>query len=500
MKLLNKIAIALSIAAASVSFTSCDVLDIMQDNQISASNMWKDATDVTTSTNGIYYRLRSNFVSNMCNMYWWGEVRVGAYMWTPSLLDNANNSDMTEVRTSTMTGATASCSWSALYTTIDQANSVLKYAPQVEMTDAERGFAIGQAAFARAFCYFYAARLWGDVPLNLLPIESTTQEETYPVRAPKADVYAQIMADIDTAVENAQYLGTNQYLATAAAVYMLKAEYGLWMYATQGGKTSYLDYADSGLKALGISKDKLLGSYYDVFDRNNKKNKEVVFALNNNQTEKLTGGYYWYFYHTRGQIADQYRQNPVPINATQWMSYSQNFLDILLESKAKNNDSRVDRNLGYGMYHAEGEAKGYISWPNKYLGDMSGATTVFDCDIMYYRYAQAVMMDAELKYYRGQYTEALNSLNIIAERAYGKPNFYTDATKDAVLEALVDEYFLEFPCEGVIWWSLIRLDKIWEYNPELKAKQANNPNILLWPISTSAINKNNKLRQTEGWS
>lgn len=84
--------------------------------------------------------------------------------------------------------------------------------------------------------------------------------------------------------------------------------------------------------------------------------------------------------------------------------------------------------------------------------------------------------------------------------AYGQDNFYTDESRNAVLQAITDEYFLEFPAEGVIWWALIRLDKIWDYNPELKEKQALNPNILLWPITASARNKNNKLTQTEGWS
>ena len=109
------------------------------------------------------------------------------------------------------------------------------------------------------------------------------------------------------------------------------------------------------------------------------------------------------------------------------------------------------------------------------------------------------MMDAELKYYKKDYAGALASLNIIAKRAYGIEDFYKTATRDAVLEALVNEYFLEFPAEGVIWWPLIRLDKIWDYNPELLAKKQKNPNILLWPISKSARNKNHKLTQTEGW-
>ena len=129
---------------------------------------------------------------------------------------------------------------------------------------------------------------------------------------------------------------------------------------------------------------------------------------------------------------------------------------------------------------------------------MSKSTTVADCDLLYYRYALAVMMDAELKYYREDYAGAVASLNLIAKRAYNK-NLYTKTDKSSVLQALVDEYFLEFPAEGVIWWALLRLDKIWDYNQSLSQRRTQ-PNIFLWPISNSAKNKNNKLYQTEGWS
>jgi hypothetical protein len=110
------------------------------------------------------------------------------------------------------------------------------------------------------------------------------------------------------------------------------------------------------------------------------------------------------------------------------------------------------------------------------------------------------MLAAELEYYKKNYTKSLDYLNVIAKRAYGKDNYYKDATAAGVLAALENEYFLEFPAEGVIWWALIRLDTIWNYNDYLKQQKASNPNILLWPISNSARNKNYKLVQTEGWN
>lgn len=498
---IKKLLTYFTICAAAATAPSCDMfdglLDITQDGAISFSNMWQDANDVVTSTNGIYYRMRSCFVQDECNVFYWGEARVGEYMWGPGLDAKATDANKRAVLLSNMTGATGSCSWSALYTTIDQANQVIKYAPTVEMNEATREYCLGQAYFARAYCYFWAARLWGDVPMNLVPVEGTNQPETYPERTPKADVYAQIGIDIEEARKRSAQLGSDAYFATAAAVNILDAEYSLWMYAAQNGGNAYLDRAGDAINALGVNRSKLSDNYADIFDRTKKKGKEVIFALRNDQGEKLTGGYYLYFYHPTSAVDGKYVNNPVPVNKTQWWSYSQNFVDILQASEKDNNDRRVATNLGIGNYGA-GDGR-VLSWPNKFLGEMTGSLVTLDCDLLYYRHALAVMLDAELKYYRQDYAGALASLNIIADRAYGK-SVYTSATKDDVLQALCNEYFLEFPAEGVIWWALIRLGKIWDYNPDLKVKQASNPNILLWPLTNSAINRNNKLKQTEGWS
>ena len=478
---------------------ACNPLDIPQDNRISFDNAWTNSQDVIAGTRGIYQRLRSNFVGSYTNMLYWGELRVGSYMWGPSLESRVLSNDANVTISSTMTGTYSPTSWSALYSAIDQANAVIKYAGIIDMPVQDRAFALSQAHFARAYCYFWAARMWGDVPMNLVPVESSTQPECYPERQKAAVVYEQIGKDIAEALKYVTDMGKDKYFGTKDALNMLKAEYALWMYSMQDGGESYLDLASEALTAIGISGTRLLGDYASVFSRTNKLNDEIIFALMNDQEQKLTGGFYVDFYHPSNLIAADRRQKPVPISATQWLCYSEEFISVLQRSARLNGDRRVSCNLGYGAYAADGDPDHIITWPNKFLGDMSKSTTVADCDLLYYRYALAVMMDAELKYYKGDYAGALKSLNLIAKRAYNKNNFYTAADKESVCKALVDEYFLEFPAEGVIWWALLRLDKIWDYNASL-AQRRNHPNILLWPISNSARNKNNKLYQTEGWS
>lgn len=381
----KKLLIALAGCAAFVATACHGDLDIIQDNQLTASNMWTESSDVTTSAYGIYYLMRANFVQDKVNVFYWGEARVGEYMWGAGSWRTGHDND--------------------------------------------------------------------------------------------------------------------KYVATPDAVNMLKAEYALWMYATQAGGDDYLALADEALKAIGISSARLLDDYASIFAVDNKCNAEVIFALNNNQTEKLTGGYYWTFYWPATNVAPAYQMNPVPIYTTQWWNYSDNFISVLKRSKAEHNDRRVDCNYLEGPYGSSSEGvMNTISCPNKLKGDCSTNMMILDCDLLYYRYAQAVMLDAELKYWRKDYEGAVKSLNLIAKRAYGVDNFYTEATKEAVLDALCTETLLEFPCEGVVWWTLIRLDKIWDYNPSLAERRALNPNILLWPISASARNKNTKLTQTEGWN
>ena len=479
-----------------------DDLNIVYDNTLSSSNMWKDPSDLEQSVPGIYLRMRNFFSKKECNVFYFGELRVGDTMWGPSLESKVNDNFKIAVRHSTLSGSYTN-GWSGLYSAIDQANAVLKHSSSCHALENRVNWANAQAFFARAFCYFYAVRIWGAVPLNLNPVESTAQEECYPVRATEDAVLAQVEKDIASCEALRNDLGSDKYLGTPDALHLLKAEYALWMYSQKGNRSDYLAMARNALDAIGIASDHLLPNYSEVFDRTNKANAEIVFALHN--TASSAAGYQVYFYQPSNLIAIQYHNNPVPISSTQWLSYPQSFVDKLKAQEASG-DTRIATNLGYGPYAAAADHH-EITWCNKLLGDMSKQPVVLDNDLLYYRYALAIMLDAELRYYQKDYTGALASLNLIAKRAYGKDNHYMDKSRKGVYKALIDEYFYEFPAEGVIWWALIRTGEIWSLSPNSEAPSETfstlknaNPNILLWPVANSSITKNPNISQTEGWS
>jgi len=86
--------------------------------------------------------------------------------------------------------------WSLYYTGIFRANKLMETIGNVdELTDTKRNQVLGEAHFMRAWYYFSLARLFNGVPLF------TVTEQVMKPRATPAEVYAQIAADLKSAIE-----------------------------------------------------------------------------------------------------------------------------------------------------------------------------------------------------------------------------------------------------------------------------------------------------------
>ena len=191
----KKILTALLAAACTMSGCHGD-LDIMQDNKLSASNMWIDESDAETATYGIYLYMRDALKSVHDIYLCWGEFRNG--LWGAGTNKTLSGVDQTQVRTSTMSSSNAYADWSVMYKTVNQANLILKHVPEMGISESVRNFSLGNAYFSRAWCYFWIARIWGDAPLALTGYESTAGDLYLP-RAPKAEIFARIESDLTEA-------------------------------------------------------------------------------------------------------------------------------------------------------------------------------------------------------------------------------------------------------------------------------------------------------------
>ena len=381
--------------------------------------------------------------------------------------------------------------WTALYTTVNQANLVIRHVPAMGLKEKPRAFCLGNAHFIRAYCFFQIARIWGDAPLALTGYESTAGDLYLP-RAPKAEIFARIESDL-TEAERYVTDNSDKAVATPAAVQMLKADYALWMYRVAGGGSSYLAMAEKAIEALNLSASRLESDYAQVFSSANKLNKEVIFAVHQANGEAVNGPGYYLGWNSN-YVEAAYQNNPVPITGgNQWWWYTDRYKALLTSVEGDTRTKLTYNRADYGTTIKS------IEWTEKGVGQMISGARIFDSDFILYRYAEAFLMDAEIKYYRKDYGGALTALGEITKRAYGNAAYYTDQSDVAVKRAIVEESLKELVGEGRTWWTLIRLDAVWDYNKDVADKRESNANILLWPITQESIIKNSKLKQTEGW-
>lgn len=155
--------------------------------------------------------------------------------------------------------------WALFFNVIFRTNTVLD---NLDAAGSSAAQFEGEAKFVRALSYFNLVRLYGDVPLIDKVI--TQDDKEYLDRDAKDDVYALIISDLQTAIQNLD----NQYKgrASKAAAQALLAK----VYLTLG-----TNYSDAQLLCEAVlnpaSGYTLQTNYNDIFY--NEGNSEIIFAI-----------------------------------------------------------------------------------------------------------------------------------------------------------------------------------------------------------------------------
>lgn len=180
--------------------------------------------------------------------------------------------------------------WNSFYRGINTSNTVIERAANIDgMDPAIRDVRIAEARFLRALQYFYLVQMYGDVPLNLTEIVGVQTEAT---RSPASEVYAQIITDLEAAIEVLPAVQPQFGRATRGAAQHLLAKVHL--------TRAYKDYGDPGdfARAAELAQEvinsgvySLLPDYADLFcapdtgtgacDLNgfNEQHSEIVFSI-----------------------------------------------------------------------------------------------------------------------------------------------------------------------------------------------------------------------------
>jgi hypothetical protein len=106
-------------------------------------------------------------------------------------------------------------------------------------------------------------------------------------------------------------------------------------------------------------------------------------------------------------------------------------------------------------------------------------------DIIMYRWADILLMKAEIKNGLGQ--DPTTEMNLVMKRADATAAF-VNGSPAANNDVILNERIKEFAFEGKAWWDLVRFGKTANV-PSMAGKK------ILFPISQNTINYNPKIVQ-----
>jgi starch-binding outer membrane protein, SusD/RagB family len=459
--------------------SSCsDWLQLEPDSDLTREEFWRSQGDVEAAVGGAYKEL----AGTVTYCFKWGELR-GDILVPGSHID-VDDRNVMEGNIYPENGLTL---WDGFYRTINYANTILKFSPEVvkrdqTFTENESKALEAEALYLRSLCYYYLVRVFRDVPL-VLEASLTDGQDYYPPITKESDILVQLIEDLKTAVK---YLpntyGKLEYdkgRATKSAAFALLAD----IYLHLENYRDCIAYCDqiinTHLFALIDGEDWFFNFYPG---NSNESIFEIQFDKNQNQLNQLysmTAPFPGDGTYPDGN--DEFRFSPYVVTVF--------------------NKFEGDRRAGSKTYLPFNTGNNhYLLW--KYIGTSNSEFIMTprngnresDADWIVYRYADVLLMKAEASIETGDFSTATELINQIRKRA-GINAIPESSNKTSLLENLLNERAKEFAGEGKRWFDLVRYGRRNNYE-----NKDNFINILIAnkPLETKEILRS-KYSNTDSW-
>lgn len=522
---MKKLIYIFCLAVVSLFFHSCDNLDLAPIDFSGSGNYWKNESQVQNFMIGLHNDLRAQLVQNNLVM---GELR-GETMSTRTNTCGSSSLYPNHIVNAISEDNTLATNWGGFYSKIFQVNHMID---NLEngcdfLNDNSRNYYKGVAYGLRAYYYFWLYRSYGGVPLELdakVASGDFTIDGLYKKRSTAEETLAQIKKDVEASVTsfNGTQKSRNYYHWSKDASLMLKAEVYIWSAkvftddatgAHTPTGTADLQIAKSALNEI-IGKYSLEPDFSKLFKHAGKlSNNEVILSLYLDKDEYVNRNFFRrFFYHNNfnGNNMMDAEGNDLsdPLELMGEGLLNDEYKESLVKSFDKT-DSRLDATF-YVYYRKKDGVFGCNML--KFFGQNNGGVHYFDPDIYLYRYADAVLMMAEIE--NGLTGKCASYINDIRRRAYGEN--YSDAVayKDGTFAenelAILKERDKEFVGEGKRWFDVLRLQDA-NKEPLVFSKEAayatdegtdyildkaTESYKVLWPIERTLMNEDPELTQT----
>lgn len=381
--------------------------------------------------------------------------------------------------------------WTGIYKGIANANVAIDRIPAITMDATKKAKLIAEAKYIRALLYFNLVRLFGPVPLVLHQV--TSLDGVSVPRASRDEVYSQIISDLQEGEQNLDSVSTtaNNGRAVRAAASGLLSKVYLTLH-------DYTNARTEAQRVINNTQYGLLPTYADIFAPANRFNKEVLFAIQNKGNTGTGNGFAMALFLPRSTIplagGGTVGGNSADVPTVEFYN---SFLTGDLR-KAKTFFTQYDAGAGLVTFRPH--------W-FKYF-DPSAITNLGEGTLNFpiVRFADVLLAYAEAENeINGPSAAALDAINQVRRRAYGKSINTPDATidlggitQDSLRNALLGERRWEFGFEDQRWFDLTRTGKLLS---TMKAKGAAIQDYdTLYPIPQRERDVNKQLTQNGGYT
>ncbi len=473
----------ISCCLIALSLISCDdFLDTPPRSQLSLQGFWKTESDAELGVAAIYNSLQLAFEQNF---WYWGEFRGDNF-----ILNDRPGESIQATISNNLTITTQGADWSSLYQAIAHANIAIERIPEIPDFSSKNDL-LAQVHAMRALMYFYAVRIWGDVP-NVQTIVDDLGVDLNQGRASVSDIYDQIILPDLSKAESLIKTNRNRNLFSRGGILALKAHIFAW----PGSHQNYDTVRDAiiELESLGYELETSEGAWSNIF-RGNGSSNEIIFWLAWNFAEDGNNG-------GHAQFAG-FTPNIVPPET--------------VEEKWKNSipgDFRIPLTAAFNIEIEDPSEFPFLRIMTKFMGvftdrnAQADASAAVDKGIPFFRLSGLLLLQAEAENFLGNGPAALALVNRI-RTARGLPNLMAGVDIDlgnqvAMRDLILDERQYELMGEGQRFWDLVRngvavevMSKVTDINGVPNGLNAENE--ILWPISQNVLNRNPNVKQNDAY-
>lgn len=512
---MKKILSGTLLLALILSLNACKKLDLAPEDYFASESFWKTPAQVDGAMVGLHNQLRGF----QFTLFTLGELRGGVFKDATGATGTSSLNSGAVIRQDVRESSPGISGWAGLYGPIFQVNNFIYQVEKATyLPEGDKKYYLGQAYALRANYYFHLFRTYGRVPLatepKVLISTPSSASDAYLARTKtEKETFDFIKADIDKSVTN--FAGNyavkfQQAQWSLAATQMLKAEVYLWSAKVKldgvapANTTADLVTARAAVEDA-ITKCTKQNNFADIFKT--KGNSEIIFAMRF-QVGEASNNYGQFIYAQTDPMASFVNAAGAPLTSDQVGSSPADPLKVagggtIIRYEYKYDlfakyDTALDKRARatfFDFYKTPFTASTKFINLRKFLGVMDGTNRSFTDDVPVYRWAEAMLLLAEIKNKQGHDPAA--EINAVRQRAYGSntaPVFVSGSFEQNEL-AIFEERGKELVAEGKRWYDLRRMQDAsgdpLAFRKDLPLvgvlDKATESHKLIWPIDRSTL-------------